>query len=255
MGGFDDLLGWVEDTIDRAKDFVQENAETLAKGAAVVGAVVAAPVSVPAAAVVMAAKAVGVATKAAGAAATVDVATKAVGVVTKAVGVATAPVRVPALGAAALSTTALTAVAVTAAISAGKAVAIGLGTLVAGIVFTAAFTSKLEDAKTEGVKEGYQKALQASIAKHRKQAKVFKRQIDEMTQRLEEITAEKSAGRSVTKKIRGWMLDKLKLHGNLIGYIKGRKEKGDSDEDLKEFSIMEIQLATEEKKIRKLCSA
>jgi len=92
-----------------------------------------------------------------------------------------------------------------------------------------------------------------TFEQNRQYAEALKREIERLESALDELKAKKSAGKSVTKKIKGWMLDRVKLHGEIIGFIKGRREKGDSDEDLKEFIEMETRLATEEKEIRKLC--
>ena len=104
--------------------------------------------------------------------------------------------------------------------------AVVIGGIVAAVVAVAKwlFDDKAEEAKTEGMKEGYEKASREYEAKLRKQAKAFRSQIEAIKKDIESLKKQRDKAMKLVEKA-------VKLLGEFEGCINSLKEKDITPDD------------------------
>ncbi len=101
-----------------------------------------------------------------------------------------------------------------------------VGGIVAAVVAVAAwfFDDKLDEAKAEGEKEGYEKASREYEAKLRKQAEAFRSQIEALKEDIESLKNQRDEAMNLVEKL-------CRLLGETEGCINGLNEKGITPDD------------------------
>lgn len=86
------------------------------------------------------------------------------------------------------------------------------------------FDEKVDEAKNEGEKEGYEKASREYEAKLRKQAEAFRSQIEALKEDIESLKKQRDEAMNLVEKL-------CKLLGEIEGCINGLNEKGITPDD------------------------